>query len=117
MEKNTFYDTNMISKDRNIQYDSYYKYIKMIYELDRPILTTEEEKIIFEKIYSGDQKARNLIIESNLRLVIDLAKKSSKNIDELIDNIQNGNIGLILAVDKYDITKGTRFSTYATWWI
>lgn len=112
-----FNDINIVTKDRSIQYDSYYKYIKMIYELGRPMLTVDEEKDLFERIYSGDQEARNILVESNLRLVVDVAKKLSKNTDELIDNIQNGNIGLMIAVDKYDITKGARFSTYATWWI
>ena len=117
MEKYSFNNVEPVYKDRDIQFDSYHKYMKMIYELDRPILTIDQEKELFEKIYYGDQNARNILIESNLRLVIDVAKGLSNSFDELIDNIQNGNIGLIKSIDRYDPNRGVKFSTYAYYWI
>lgn len=117
MENYNFNDIEPVHRDRDINYDSYYKYITMIYELDRPILTIEQEMELFERIYAGDQDARNILVESNLRLVIDIAKQLSNNVSELVDNIQNGNIGLIKAIDKYNPNKGTKFSSYAYYWI
>ncbi len=89
-----------------------------LYEIGRiPLLTGEEEKILAKRIEKGDEEAGQLLITANLRLVVSIAKKYSKSGLELLDLIQEGNIGLMRAVEKFDYTKGFKFSTYATWWI
>jgi len=89
-----------------------------LYEIGRiPLLTGEEEKILAKRIEAGDEEATQLLITANLRLVVSIAKKYSKSGLELLDLIQEGNIGLMRAVEKFDYTKGFKFSTYATWWI
>jgi len=89
-----------------------------LYEIGRiPLLTGEEEKILAKRIEKGDEEATQLLITANLRLVVSIAKKYSKSGLELLDLIQEGNIGLMRAVEKFDYTKGFKFSTYATWWI
>ena len=83
-----------------------------------PLLTHEATMELFRKYKEdGDKKAKQKIIEHNLRLVVDIAKRYSNNGIEFSDLIQEGNMGLIKALDKFDYTKGFRFSTYATWWI
>lgn len=83
-----------------------------------PLLSPDEEKDLFIKIKNGDQAARDKMIESNLRLVVHVAKNYTTNAtQDLMDLIQEGNFGLIKAIDKYDINQGTKFSTYATYWI
>lgn len=81
------------------------------------ILTKEEEKALFEKAKNGDSKAREEIINCNLRLVVAIAKKYQAQHLQLMDLIQEGNLGLIEAYNKYDVSMGYKFSTYATWWI
>ncbi len=89
-----------------------------LYEIGRiPLLTGEEERILAKRIEKGDKEAAQLLITANLRLVVSIAKKYSKSGLELLDLIQEGNIGLMRAVEKFDYTKGFKFSTYATWWI
>ena len=89
-----------------------------LYEIGRiPLLTGEEEVILAKRIEKGDKEAQQLLITANLRLVVSIAKKYSKSGLELLDLIQEGNIGLMRAVEKFDYTKGFKFSTYATWWI
>ncbi|MDY6820049.1 MAG: sigma-70 family RNA polymerase sigma factor [Deferribacterota bacterium] len=82
-----------------------------------PILTREEESELAKKIQEGDQEAKDLMIKSNLRLVVAIAKKYTGRGLSLPDLAMEGNIGLIRAVEKFDYTKGFKFSTYATWWI
>ena len=82
-----------------------------------PLLTPEEEISLFNRLNSGDKKARTKIIEANLRLPISIAKKYTNRGLDFLDLIQDGNLGLEKAVDKFDVTKGFKFSTYATWWI
>ena len=82
-----------------------------------PLLTTDEERELAEKILDGDEKAKKRLTEANLRLVVSIAKRYVGRGMHFLDLIQEGNVGLIKAVEKFDHTKGFKFSTYATWWI
>ena len=82
-----------------------------------PLLTQEEETLLAAKVMAGDSDAKSRLIEANLRLVVSVAKGFRGQRMEFADLIQAGNLGLINAADKFDPARGTRFSTYATWWI
>lgn len=82
-----------------------------------PLLTRDEEIILAQAVEEGDARAKSKLIDSNLRLVVSIAKKYIGRGMTFLDLIQEGNKGLIRAVEKYDWTKGFKFSTYATWWI
>ena len=82
-----------------------------------PLLTQEEEQELAKRIAQGDQEAAKQMTEANLRLVVSIAKRYVGRGMQLLDLIQEGNLGLLKAVEKYDFTKGFKFSTYATWWV
>jgi RNA polymerase primary sigma factor len=96
--------------DKNIQY--YYDQIKRI-----PLLSLEEELALGEQIQQGDEAARKRLIEANLRLVVKIARAYTTADMSLMDIIQEGNLGLMHAAEKYDHHRQVRFSTYAGWWI
>ncbi len=82
-----------------------------------PLLTPEEERDLANRIISGDVEAKKRLSEANLRLVVSIAKRYLGRGMQFLDLIQEGNLGLIKAVEKFDCSKGFKFSTYATWWI
>jgi len=82
-----------------------------------PLLTSEEEIVLAKRIKTGDMRAKHKLVNSNLRLVVSIAKKYTGRGMLFLDLVQEGNLGLIRAVEKFDYRKGYKFSTYATWWI
>ncbi len=91
---------------------SYYSVIKRI-----ALLTAEEERELSSRVFSGDEEARRRLIEANLRLVVKIARGFVTPDMPLLDLIQEGNVGLIKAAEKFDGERNVRFSTYASWWI
>ena len=90
-------------------------YLKEIGKI--PLLTTDQEIELAKRMELGDQQAKKRLAEANLRLVVSIAKKYVGRGMQFLDLIQEGNLGLIKAVEKFDYRKGYKFSTYATWWI
>ncbi|MFP3090578.1 RNA polymerase sigma factor RpoD/SigA [Treponema sp. TIM-1] len=97
---------------KNDELQTYFKQIMAI-----PLLDSEEEIALSKRIKDGDPQARRRLIEANLRLVVKIARSYSTYDVSLMDIVQEGNLGLIHAAEKYDHLKNVRFSTYATWWI
>ena len=112
MEEFTKDDINLEDIDLT---DSVKLYLKEI--STRPLLSVEQGQKLAKQISNGNEEARKVFIESNLKLVVSIAKKYIGRGLSFIDLIQEGNLGLITAVDRYDINKGFKFSTYATYWI
>ena len=113
-EENLVLTDEEITKDININ-DPVRMYLKEIGRIS--LLSTEEELDLSVKIANGDEAAKNILAESNLRLVVSIAKRYVGRGLLFLDLIQEGNIGLMKAVEKFDYGKGYKFSTYATWWI
>lgn len=95
--------------------DSMKLYLKEIGKI--PLLSKNEEIEIAKRISKGDEEARQILVESNLRLVVSIARKYARKEMPILDLIQEGTLGLIRATEKFDYTKGFKFSTYASWWI
>jgi len=105
-----------LKKEKNLKdSDSLLAYVSQIRNI--PLLTFAEELELSKCIQNGDEAARNRLIEANLRLVVKIAKAYNNKGVPFMDLIQEGNMGLIRAVEKYDHARQVRFSTYATWWI
>ena len=107
-------DDNNLAKDLTIN-DPVRMYLKEIGQIK--LLSMSEELELADRIAAGDETAKNTLAEANLRLVVSIAKRYVGRGMLFLDLIQEGNIGLMKAVDKFDVTKGYKFSTYATWWI
>ena len=103
-----------LPKNANIN-DPVRMYLKEIGKIS--LLSQDEELKISKRVEEGDEEAKRLLAESNLRLVVSIAKRYVGRNLSFLDLIQEGNIGLMKAVDKFDASKGYKFSTYATWWI
>ena len=108
-------DNPTASGDQSITIDDPVKvYLKEIGRV--PLLSSEEEVDLAMRISNGDVAAKQRLSEANLRLVVSIAKRYLGRGMQFLDLIQEGNLGLIKAVEKFDYTKGFKFSTYATWW-
>ena len=105
----------MLEQDGFAVDDPVRQYLKEIGRI--PLLTVEEEKMLAERMLEGDEHAKMRLVESNLRLVVSIAKRYLGRGMYFLDLIQEGNLGLMKAVEKFDHAKGFKFSTYATWWI
>ncbi len=110
------YEMNMVLNSEGISIDDPVRmYLKEIGKV--PLLSTKEETALAEKMEQGDKEAQRQLAEANLRLVVSIAKRYVGRGMLFLDLIQEGNLGLIKAVEKFDYKKGYKFSTYATWWI
>jgi RNA polymerase primary sigma factor len=107
-------DSSVINQEMMID-DPVRMYLKDIGKVN--LLDTETELALAEKMANGDEAAKEILVESNLRLVVSIAKRYVGRGMFFLDLIQEGNLGLMKAVEKFDYTKGYKFSTYATWWI
>lgn len=107
-------DDNTLTKDLTIN-DPVRMYLKEIGKI--PLLKPHEEVELARRMHEGDELAKQRLVEANLRLVVSIAKRYVGRGMLFLDLIQEGNLGLIKAVEKFDYVKGFKFSTYATWWI
>ena len=107
-------DDTSLTKDLTIN-DPVRMYLKEIGQIK--LLTMDEELDLAERIQNGDEQAKNILAEANLRLVVSIAKRYVGRGMLFLDLIQEGNIGLMKSVEKFDVSNGYKFSTYATWWI
>ena len=114
MEDEELVDPVDLAAEYNLD-DPVRMYLKEIGQIK--LLSAEEEVELAQRMADGDETAKNKLTEANLRLVVSIAKKYSGRGLHILDLIQEGNTGLIRAVDKFDWTRGNKFSTYATWWI
>ncbi len=116
-EEEDFSDEDILTGNYtdDISDDSVRMYLREIGKI--PLLSNEEEAELAKRAMEGDRKAKDKMAEANMRLVVSIAKRYSGRGLELLDLIQEGNTGLLRAVDKFDPEKGFKFSTYATWWI
>ncbi|MGN1306293.1 MAG: RNA polymerase sigma factor RpoD [Faecousia sp.] len=114
IEEEKLIDTEEISDTMSVN-DPVRMYLKEIGKI--PLLTSEEETEVAKRLAEGDEAAHNTMVEANLRLVVSIARRYVGRGLPFLDLIQEGNLGLIKAVGKFDYTKGYKFSTYATWWI
>jgi RNA polymerase primary sigma factor len=111
-------DEDVLSQDQyfdDASDDSVRLYLREIGKI--PLLNAEEELALAQKVVAGDKKAKDKMAEANMRLVVSIAKRYSGRGLDFLDLIQEGNTGLLRAVEKFDPDKGFKFSTYATWWI
>lgn len=100
------------NKNINIQARIYFREVKKV-----PLLTKKQERDLAAKIAQGDESAKKKLIEANLRLVVSIVKRYENKGLPFMDLVQEGNLGLIKAVEKFDHSRGCKFSTYAVWWI
>lgn len=114
IEEEKLVDTEEISDAMSVN-DPVRMYLKEIGKI--PLLTSEDETEVAKRLAEGDEAAHNQMVEANLRLVVSIARRYVGRGLPFLDLIQEGNLGLIKAVGKFDYTKGYKFSTYATWWI
>lgn len=114
IEEEKLIDTEEMSDAMSVN-DPVRMYLKEIGKI--PLLTSEEETEVAKRLAEGDEAAHNKMVEANLRLVVSIARRYVGRGLPFLDLIQEGNLGLIKAVGKFDYTKGYKFSTYATWWI
>ncbi len=111
-------DTDLLSQDQyfdDASDDSVRLYLREIGKI--PLLNAEEELALAQRVVAGEKKAKDKMAEANMRLVVSIAKRYSGRGLDFLDLIQEGNTGLLRAVEKFDPDKGFKFSTYATWWI
>ena len=113
-EENSLEEAEVLESQLQVD-DPVRMYLKEIGKIG--LLSAEQEQEVAKAMAEGDEKAKQTMIESNLRLVVSIAKRYVGHGMLLLDLVQEGNLGLIKAVDKFDYTKGYKFSTYATWWI
>ena len=117
-EEETDDDVDLLSQDQyfdDASDDSVRLYLREIGKI--PLLNSEEELALAKKVVTGDKRAKDKMAEANMRLVVSIAKRYSGRGLDFLDLIQEGNTGLLRAVEKFDPEKGFKFSTYATWWI
>jgi RNA polymerase primary sigma factor len=118
LEEEVDSDEDLLSQEQyfdDASDDSVRLYLREIGKI--PLLSAEEELALAQKVVAGDKKAKDKMAEANMRLVVSIAKRYSGRGLDFLDLIQEGNTGLLRAVEKFDPDKGFKFSTYATWWI